>query len=97
MNRVLQEPPPLSGVPKVLNCFSSLHLKFTPFPSYFPSYSLVTTGREAALHCTLSTATRDVDLLENVQRRATKMIQGMEHLSYEDSLKGPGFFNLALK
>ena len=28
---------------------------------------------------------RDVDLLECIQRRATKMIQGMEHLSYKDS------------
>ena len=25
---------------------------------------------------------RDVDLLEHIQRRATKMIQGMEHLPY---------------
>jgi len=29
---------------------------------------------------------RDRDLLECVQRKATKMIQGMEHLSYEDRL-----------
>ena len=29
----------------------------------------------------------DTDLLECVQRRATKMIQGMEHLSYEDRLR----------
>jgi len=27
---------------------------------------------------------RDMDLLERVQRRVTKMIQGMEHLSCED-------------
>jgi len=30
---------------------------------------------------------RDVDLLECVQRRATKMIQGMEYLPCEDSLR----------
>ena len=29
---------------------------------------------------------RDMDLLEHIQRRATKMIQGMERLSYEDRL-----------
>ena len=29
----------------------------------------------------------DLDLLECVQRRATKMIQAMEHLSYEDRLR----------
>ena len=28
-----------------------------------------------------------MDLMERVQRRATKMIQGMEHLSYEDRLR----------
>jgi len=37
---------------------------------------------------------RDVDLLENVQRRATKMIQGMEHLSYEGRLRELGLFGL---
>ncbi|KAK4828981.1 hypothetical protein QYF61_001637 [Mycteria americana] len=30
---------------------------------------------------------KDMELLEWVQRRATKMIQGLEHLSYEDKLR----------
>ena len=30
---------------------------------------------------------RVVDLFKNIQRRATKMIQVMEHLSYEDRLR----------
>ena len=37
---------------------------------------------------------RYMDLLEPVQRRSTKMIQGMEHLSYEDGLRKLGLFSL---
>jgi len=33
---------------------------------------------------------RDIDLLEHIQRRATEMIQGMEHLSYKDTLSELG-------
>ena len=37
---------------------------------------------------------RDRELLEHIQRRATKMIHGMEHLSYEDRLRLLGLFSL---
>jgi len=33
---------------------------------------------------------RDMNLLEHVQKRATKMIQGMEHLPYKDMLRELG-------
>jgi len=37
---------------------------------------------------------KDMELLEQIQRMATKMIRGQKHLSHDDRLRDLGLFSL---
>ena len=60
-----------------------------------PLYSvLVRPHLEYCIHMWSPPYRRYVDFFEHMQRRATKMIQGMEHLFYKNGLRELGLFSL---
>jgi len=60
-----------------------------------PFYSALSEAPSGVLRPVLgSHFKKDEKLLERVQRRATRIMRGLEHLSYEERLRELGFFSL---
>ncbi|KAK4828576.1 hypothetical protein QYF61_027666 [Mycteria americana] len=59
-----------------------------------PLFNIGETYLEYCVQCWAPQYKRDVDILERIQQRAMKMMNGLEHLSYEEKLRELGLFSL---
>lgn len=59
-----------------------------------PPYPALVRPHQGQLCPALKTSVQGMDLLKQIQRKATKTVRGMEHLCYEEALRELGMFNL---
>ncbi|XP_067417920.1 gamma-glutamylcyclotransferase isoform X3 [Emydura macquarii macquarii] len=78
---------------KVLTCRSyQMNDCVCDLPS--PHYKKIRPHLEHCVHFSASHFRKDVDKLEKVQRRATKIMKGLKNMTYEGRLKNLGLFSL---
>jgi len=71
----------------ILSCIKSSMASRTREVILFLCSALVRPHLESCIQLWSLQHRKDMDLLEQVQRRAAKMIRGLEHLSYEERLR----------
>ncbi|GAB0206690.1 hypothetical protein GRJ2_003134600 [Grus japonensis] len=81
---------------RVLGCIKNRRVTSRSREVILPLYSALVRLPPGVLRPALGAPIqeRDMELLERVQRRAMKLIRGLEHLSYEDRLRELGLFSL---